>query len=396
MIRFEPDTWRDALLRPLAMIAPNAGVYVEIHAPDWRFVVAIVLGAVAIAANWRRIGQRSTMAAVTAWLVAAFAVWLATSGNGRYFIPGLLVIGPVCLALAYRLPGSRSLRMTAALVAVGLQLFAVSSVTPWRSWGWAPWRDGTYFPVQLDEQARTQPATYVTVSNISYSLIAPQFPAESRWINISTLPDVSDVNSIDMQRAQKIIKESKSLQFTAPSRPDFMDAARNPSPELATEIDRMLNGQLLALKRPLSCRLLPSQGMASIALKDIGTASPQTLAKMGFWVCDLQYPVARVEPPAAQQHTVADAAFAQVEKQCPRFFLPGQVGATPIEDDGWMRTYAQSDLRLFLLKDGVVYYKYGRALNMVRLGEAEAIRKGAAVDCNHIRGRTGLPWEREI
>ena len=34
MIRFLADTWRDAILRPVAMAAPNSSVYIEIAAPD--------------------------------------------------------------------------------------------------------------------------------------------------------------------------------------------------------------------------------------------------------------------------------------------------------------------------------------------------------------------------
>src|SRR6185369_9315597 len=38
MIRFLPDTWRDAILRPLALASPDGGVYIEIIAPDFRFL----------------------------------------------------------------------------------------------------------------------------------------------------------------------------------------------------------------------------------------------------------------------------------------------------------------------------------------------------------------------
>ena len=46
MIRFLADTWRDALLRPVAMAAPNSSVYIEIAAPDFRFICPCV-------PNWR-------------------------------------------------------------------------------------------------------------------------------------------------------------------------------------------------------------------------------------------------------------------------------------------------------------------------------------------------------
>ncbi|MBK7990381.1 MAG: hypothetical protein IPK05_10415 [Comamonadaceae bacterium] len=53
MIRFLADTWRDALLRPVAMAAPNSSVYIEIAAPDFRFVLALGLGVLALISVWK-------------------------------------------------------------------------------------------------------------------------------------------------------------------------------------------------------------------------------------------------------------------------------------------------------------------------------------------------------
>ena len=51
MERFAPDTLRDALWRPIAMAAPDGGVYMEIMAPDVRFAcLALLTVAVVIAA----------------------------------------------------------------------------------------------------------------------------------------------------------------------------------------------------------------------------------------------------------------------------------------------------------------------------------------------------------
>ena len=50
-----------------------------------------------------------------------------------------------------------------------------------------------------------------------------------------------------------------------------------------------------------------------------------------------------------------------------------------------------------MLDDGKVWYKYVRALNPVLLGDAAAILDpGFTMDCDNIRGRSGLPWERGI
>src|SRR6476661_2984019 len=117
MNRFEPDTWLAALLRPVAMGAPDSHVYVEIMAPDFRWVFVLLLlvllvimrsrarrGSVgAVAAPGADAGPAAVFVLVAA-LAVAFVPWLLTSGNGRYFLAGLLMVGPVCVGLAWRLP----------------------------------------------------------------------------------------------------------------------------------------------------------------------------------------------------------------------------------------------------------------------------------------------------
>ena len=62
-----------------------------------------------------------------------------------------------------------------------------------------------------------------------------------------------------------------------------------------------------------------------------------------------------------------------------------------------MRHYQSADMKLYVFKDGTVYYKYHRALNPVFVGSDQDVRKGKAkIQCDAIRGRAGLPWKREI
>ncbi|HEX6608400.1 MAG TPA: hypothetical protein VF276_15980, partial [Chloroflexia bacterium] len=184
MNRFEPDTWLAALLRPVAMAAPDSYVYVEMMAPDFRWLFVLLLLALLLVMRRRsRAGSAGAVAAtgadsrpaavfvLVAALVVAFVPWLMTSGNGRYFLVGLLIVGPVCVGLAWRLPTTRALRLTLAAGMVALQAFAVQQSAPWQAWGLAPWKEAPYFQVDLPPEAKTEPATYVTMSVISYSLL---------------------------------------------------------------------------------------------------------------------------------------------------------------------------------------------------------------------------------
>jgi hypothetical protein len=175
VIRFLPDSWLDALMRPLAIASPDGGVYVEIIAPDFRFAFIIVL-ALAWLILARGSKRRTSPALVLLALTAvAFVPWLETTGNGRYFIPFLLIAGPLCIGLVHLLPVTRSFVVTLAIGMVSWQAFLIYDITPWRNWGHITWGDGPPFDVEVPKDIAAQPATYVTLSSISYSLIAPRF-----------------------------------------------------------------------------------------------------------------------------------------------------------------------------------------------------------------------------
>lgn len=398
MIRFLPDTWRDALLRPIAMVSPDANVYVEIAAPDIRFALIMVLAVatlITLVARRRFGWPTSPLMILLGWVAVAFAVWLSTTGNGRYFIPGLLFAGPLCIGLICRLPATRGFKGALALGVVAVQGLMLYENDPWRWWGLARWAESPFFEVALDKEALSVPATYVTVTNISYSLIAPRFPANSRWVNISSLPSALDPSQ-DVKRMQAVLANSKSLKLLIPSRPQYMTEQLLPSHELLSTINGMLRMQRLAVAQPMDCRLLPSRGLAGQALKDnIHKAGPEAVAKFGFWICSLQYPVT-LETLEVRLEPEVRSAFEAIEKRCPRFFEMGQTSASRLAD-GWIRVYPQSDMRVYVMDNGEVHYKYWRAMNPVLLGRKENVLRGDfKLDCNAIRGRAGLPWEREI
>ena len=394
MIRFLPDTWRDAILRPIAMAAPDAGVYVEIMAPDIRFSVIAILILIWIALAWRVKWRLSSVTVMTVFLSAAFVIWLATTGNGRYFIPMLLVAGPLCIALIYRLPATRGFRVVIAVGVVGVQTFVIYQNNPWHWWGLVPWNDAPFFEVTLDKEALSKPSTYVTVTSISYSLIAPKFPAASRWVNISSGPDAE--KTAEGRKVQAMLAASNSLTLLIPSMPDYMDSKGHPNESITKVINDMLGVQHLALKDTNDCRLLPSRGLANQALRNVDSIRTETLAKFGFWACPLQYPIKPPQFAIGTDNLKVNRAFEAVEKACPRFFQPGEALTSKI-DGGFMRGYSSADMKLYVLDDGSVLYKYWRALNPMLIGTVDAVlAEGFTMDCNTIRGRSGLPWNRQL
>src|SRR5207253_11002644 len=118
--------------------------------------------------------------------------------------------------------------------------------------------------------------------------------------------------------------------------------------------------------------------------------------KLGFWACPLKYNASLTAPTLEQRAGHFEAVFQKLEASCPRFFAPGQEASMVIRG-GEMRNYSQAEMKAYVLDSGDVLYKYYRAFSPVRIGTIEDVLSGKAqVDCNNIRGRSGLPWEREI
>lgn len=396
MIRFLPDTWADALLRPIAMAAPDAGVYVEMMAPDIRFLVIFSLVLILCATYWRRKWSLSPTMALLAFVTAAFAMWLATSGNGRYFIPILLVAGPLCIALISRLRATVMFKATIAVGVIGLQAVVIHQNNPWHVWGFVPWAAEPFFSTTLDHEALTRPATYVGITSNAYSLIAPRFPASSRWVNISSQPDPEKTD--EGRRLQLLLKSSKSLMLFIRSTPQNVTFNGQPDAEISQAFNALLAKQYLMLDDSRKCRLLPSRGLAHQLYKNknINSIDAAMIAKVGFWICPLKYPAELSARRADRGNPAIDQIFEIVERSCPRFFPPGAASTFRIAD-GFARDYGSADMKLYVLDNGNILYKYWRALNPGLVGTITSIKiEGFKMDCNNIRGRTGLAWNRQL
>lgn len=392
MIRFLPDTWRDALLRPLAMAAPNGGVYVETIAPDFRFVFVLVI-LVLLAIRHRRELPRLPFA-LLGFCALAFVPWLATTGNGRYFLPLLLLVGPLCVVLLHQLRVTRNLQLAMLLAMIGLQLFLVRENAPWNSWGLVPWKEAPAFAVEVPADLKARPATYVTLSGISYSLVAPQFHPASRWISLASQRGGND-DSVDARRTRAFLQASRDASVLFPSLPG-QRVLRSPPELLLVALNDSLAAHGFEVPSGERCRFLPSYGLTQMGNRMDNPPITAEAQLRGFWLCPMAPVAAGSAPRRAPASPEVEAVFEKVERTCPRMFRPGEA-VTSMLPMGARRFYPDSDMRLYVLTDGTVMFKYMRALNPVQLGAVKDVLSDAfRLDCNNVRGRAGLPWEREI
>ena len=408
MIRFLADTWRDAILRPVAMAAPNSSVYIEIAAPDFRFAIALVLAVLVLISN------RKTRHRLTVWLptLALFALvflsfipWMQTTGNGRYFMPYLILIGPLCIALINLMQNTVGMKIFLVAAVLGIQGFALNLNNPWRSWDawtWIPWKDAPYLSLELPKEGIDPHTTYVTIAVPTFSLAAPLLPASSRWINLATFGPADEQDQSPIYAPiRKTLRESRSLKlFMAAAPRSMLENSSQPDQYAINAITPHLEAHDLKLKIPTECQLLRSKSMVHRAFF-YGDETPAEKARIidqsGFWICSIEYSrtMKKVTAPSVEELN-AKVLFEKMEKICPRFFNPGQQHVKP-RSPGFYRRYGGSDSFLIATKDGYLYFKYDRALNPQLIEKAEEVLSpGFTYDCTKFKGRAGLPWEREI
>jgi hypothetical protein len=387
MLRFLPDTWAEGLLRPLLLADPVAGLYAEIQAPDWRFLL-LTLALVAGLAHRRSL----SMLEPSQWrmllaLGVCFYVWTWTSGNGRYFLWGLFVVGPLLVLAIRHLPGSLALRNTLILGALGLQGFTAAITFDPNVWGLRTWNQGPGLSLE-PHPLRQQPAVFLTIGSISYSIVVPSMHPASRWANIAGQQELIP-GMREHARVQAMLDGPLPVKVMVNVTKGMLQNDGQPVPQLREVIARVLERQGLGLQSG------PCDLVRTVADGPRGEHYHNGRAQ------DLLFcPVRRHQQaaPVPEHQPVApelDEVFTSIEQRCPRFFREGRA-LTELRDGTFVRRYAHSDTILVIEPAQGVFYKYFRAINHTRIGSVQEVREGRFVlDCTRLDGRYQPPWARD-
>ncbi len=195
--RFIPASLPEALWRPFAMIDRAPMVHQEYGAPDLRYAILVLLaGAVCLGWLWRRVRQVADSprtapnasprvpAALAGVLAIDWALWLASSGNSRYFLPISSVAAVVLVTLVHQLWGDRR-KATGYLLGaiVAAQLVAVGMGPDYR-WSPKPW-GGSWFEVEVPSKLTSEPNLLLTMGAQSNSFFAPFLASGAGLINFT-------------------------------------------------------------------------------------------------------------------------------------------------------------------------------------------------------------------
>lgn len=383
MLRFKPDGWLEGLLRPLILADPTGYVYFELPAPDMRFALLALL--LPLALLWRRMRNRLPAGAwrTVVALVVMLYLWTFTSGNGRYFIAGLLLAGPLLVLLLQRLPATRGLRVALIAGALALQLFVVQQHFSPGHWAWAFWRQGP--GLLLAEAPRLPPALLITITNQSYSMLVPQFHADSRWVNLVGQASLRR-GMPEYARFKQVLSTGLPMFVVFPAAPGTA-AGMQPDADFAQMVGASLGPHGLRATMQ-ACRLL----QANLTMRAPSGMDASNAPRLVFWLC----PVTQdAEPPATLPEPRWGEVFAQVELRCPRFFPPGR-GQQRVSIDFVMRGYVATDTQLYVHDAGLVTFRYARSVNATVLGTTEQVRRGEfEIPCDKLPGRYVYPWQRD-
>jgi len=380
-----PDDWLEGLLRPFILVDPNGFIYYESPAPDLRFAaIALLTGIMLLSGRLRaRLGAPAWRTLLGFWLI--FYVWTFFTGNGRYFMAGLLLAGPLLVLLVGCLPFTRPMRVLVLAGLIGLQGMAVQSHFSHGMWALALWRDGPGLPLGKTP-LRDKPAVFITISSISQSILVPQFHPLSRWANVSGQADITP--GMPQYAAMKELLSTPLPRYLVLH---VITGMPEEGAQPQGDVLEMIRGSLARYGLERDDR--PCEALRShLTVQDFSKGGGASLP-LAYWVCPLRGgPPA--EPALPQTANAWNDLFDAVEKRCPRFFPPG-AGKLRFAGEVVFRAY-DSDTRLYVDGSGNVLFRYQRALNPTLIGSADQVRRGDfTLDCHKLPGRYVYPWQRD-
>lgn len=396
--RFIPESLSEALLLPVRALVPEPNVYVEVWAPDVRFcALFVLLACVAVKfvrrpakhVETERTGAQPESRAL-AWLIAiwsfSYVLWLYTSGNARYFIPSLLLLGPLIVALSLRLIGAHRF----AVYALALLLFwqvAFESVSQHR-WSPSGWTQ-TWFEVRAPEKLARTPYLYLSPTVQTATYLAPFLHSGSAFANVGGQVPIAR-NSPGGKRIESLVREyGGHIRSLIPINPiKGMGDVKNAS--LVRSFDGIYERFGLQTD-PTSCETIEVMDSAGtepgVGFKSLKHAAENDNPYIPGAVSCLLVPRSGRGELDSELARRVDSVFDRIERTCPWRFSPAAMVTKKFRTT-WARSYFNSATTLFYSpeNDDLAYEVLGGAtVSMGKLNDWEG-RDLPHFDCSVKKG----------
>jgi hypothetical protein len=372
--RFIPTSVAAALWRPFAMMAPVRMVHFEQPAPDLRYAFLIILSVLLAIMHWlnrvsgkepsagRRQGlpeDRAALALGCAFAVG-WAIWLAESGNSRYFISLSCVAAVLVVALACRIfigrPNVIICVVAAILLAQTRQVLAGAEFRFPYPWAGAPW-----FEVSIPRPVASQPALFFSVGVQSNAFVVPYLPAGSGFINLEGDFVLGPDGANGAHIRELIGKFSPHLRVLVED--SRVDADRDSDVPHLDDVNDAVEPFGLQVDSN-SCSRILSRVTPKLEIVTVGGALPRLAASAWYTrylvTCQL---VPRTGPERAlvsRQHA-ADLVLDRLEDACPALFQPPRPETyfTGSDQSGhfWVRRYSNTDVVAWVHRGRVQFEK---------------------------------------
>ena len=391
--RFLPSSLVEALARPFEMLRPRRLIHTETMAADTRYAVLLLLLVVGGAAvTWRRL--RGTTSAVPpvgqafAFLAAAFLVgwviWLAISGNSRYFLP-MACIAAVLLASGLYRMFARTPRVLAYALAM---VFGVQGLLMWQAaefrWAAQPW-SGPWVQVTIPPRLQTEPYLYLPMDPQSQSFLLPSLAPGSAFMGISTgiTPEGPGgrraLALIDTNLARlRMLKLVKAIESDGRPKAPAVSTFDYPLRRFGLRVDTA------------DCDYISYKGNADV----IGQAGPQSGPRdqVYLYTCRVVPGATLIEAERGRK-VIVDLVLDRVEDACPELFPRG--GGSLRSGAVWRRNYA--DVVVWVNDEGLV-----RFADLMRGGgdfiaigrEEDWIRSPQKLACWRLEGRAYVQLDK--
>ncbi|HVE48995.1 MAG TPA: hypothetical protein VNG69_05165 [Casimicrobiaceae bacterium] len=389
--RFIPLTWDAFVARPFDMLRAASGVHVEPRAPDLRYAALILalgaLGAARLSRAFRRISDGATtddpgsyrcLAGLVIGFVVSWCLWLAISGNSRYFLPMACATSVILALVLQRLYLKwQSATIAGAVLIVSMQVVQLVLGSDLVRGG-MEWK-GPWVRVEIPDRLRQEPYFFVAPGFQSGSFFLPYLHPESGMMNVGGFYVIGP-RQPGGERAQRLLDSNSSrLRMLLPLPDGVVTHASLPRPpedlrlyfrRFGLRIDRndceflRIEGNIRGERRRsndgwkhfISCRLL--------------SAPEERLA--------YEAEVKQVE-----------LLFDRVEDTCPKLFFPPR----PVTQEFhyWSRAYQLgSEMQLFIDEGRIKYFSYMKGGDAIDIGSVEEWRKAPqSIDCT-VRFKPGF------
>lgn len=366
--RFVPGSWVDYLTRPWDMMALRSFASTEALTPDLRPMVLVVLGALAtvwVAAR-RQLRWRDCIASPACWLavfaLVSYVFWMRSSGNARYAIPLLMVVGLLVVSAGKALLGASAARVVLALL-LTLQTAYFAADGEHRNWA-TDWTRGPYIEVQMAPRLTREPFLHLSVGVQSMAALAPSMHPQGAFVNLIgqvSLPTEGPLGDalrhrLDAWRGRTRVLISGTLQ-----------AGHVGVPQKVRDY-----GDILLYRYGLrfdftDCEPVRIVRHARDSMPDFSMISCATIER----------PLD--DPNFAVEERLANRIFELVERRCPAVFAPVPL-VSDYDGEKWQRRYVNTDARLTVsIKEGVKIDHF-RSIPIAQLGSIEDWQAGRGRD----------------